>query len=45
MEYWQEKLSVPAELVRTEEERNEAAATIQQAAVEGIEGGGVEQGI
>ena len=43
--YWQEKLGVPAALVRTEQEREEAANTIQQASLESIEGGEGEQGI
>jgi hypothetical protein len=43
--YWQEQLGVPAALVRTEQEREEAANTIQQASLEDIEGGAGEQGI
>jgi hypothetical protein len=43
--YWQEQLGVPAALVRTEQEREEAANTIQQASLENIEGGAGEQGI
>lgn len=42
--YWQEKLGVPAALVRTDNEREEAAGQIQEAAVQQLGGGGVEQG-
>lgn len=37
--YWQQKLSVPADLVRTEEERQQMAAAAQQAAQQQLTGG------
>lgn len=46
--FWQEKLSVPADLIRTDEERDQVSKTIQESAVAQIEagagGGGQVQG-